>query len=218
MGIKYTLALDASLKLLREPFDPQETGKLIDALADSRLLARLHERMIRGIPPEQVEKLRTLTCTPLEEEVLLALPEDTFGYRYADYMRKRGFSLQSEHDIYPPVNQVFAQSWLLHRLARLHDMLHLLLGFDIEAPSEAAMQLFHWRNFREPFGAMAMASLPFIFYRHGRVLETTLALRRAWRLASEAENLFVTPLEEMFADNLGDVRRRLRLPAVPERP
>jgi ubiquinone biosynthesis protein Coq4 len=212
MAIKYKLAVDASLKLLLEPFDPLETGKVIDAFADSWLLARLHARMVEGLPPEQVEKLRTLTLTPLQDERLLAMPENSFGHRYVTYMHGRGYALNIKHDIYPPVDEVFARNWFLQRMARVHDMLHLLLGFGVDPPGEAAMFLFHIRNFREPFGAMAMAILPFILRRHGQVRKTALELQRSWRLASAAENIFVTPIEEMLEEELGEVRHRLGIP------
>ena len=107
------------------------------------------------------------------------------------------------------MNEVFERNWYLQRLSRLHDMLHLLLDFDIDPPAETALQFFHYWNFREPFGGMAMFSLPFILYRHGRARQTARDVWRAWRLSTEVENLFLAPVEEMFAEDLDGVRRRL---------
>lgn len=209
MGIKYGQMARATWDMLQQPFEPMASGRFIDAVADSWLMDQLYSRMTAGLPPDAVERLRRLTRTELDEAALLALPENTFGHGYARHQRRNGYDLNGNLPGTPAVRAAIERNWVLHRFGRLHDMMHYLLGFGTDSPGEAGLQLFNFLNFREPYGALAMASLPIILYQHGQPRQTLSELRRAWRLGRQARNLLMTPLEEMLPLDLGEVRRTL---------
>src|SRR5262249_32044108 len=159
------------------------TGKLFDAFAGFWVIEKLYDRMMAGVPPERAARLRALTGEPLDEAALMALPERSFGHRYAVYMRDKRYHLGGRHSDFPPVNEAFAKNWILHGSAKVHDRAHVPLGFAADPPAEVGMQLFHLRNFGEPWGAVAVASLPLILVRRGQPRATLAAMRRALRLA-----------------------------------
>lgn len=209
MAGKVRQGLRATFHLVRDPLAPRNIGMMLDAIGDVGVMQRLRGRMVAGLTPEEKERLRQLTAVPTDVEALLALPEDTFGHQLALHLRSHGFAPDGEHTEFPAVNALFARDWVLGRFARLHDMLHVLLGFDTSPAEEVAMQLFHLVNFGEPNGVLAMAALPLVLYRHGEPRRTARELRRAWVLARQAHNLFTSPVEELLPLNLDEARRRL---------
>ncbi len=207
--IKYRQAIEAALEIFERPLAAAPTGKLFDAFAGSWVVERLYERMVADLPPERAEHLRALTRTEADAAALLALPEHTFGHQFSAYMQRRAFALDGEHTEFVPVNEAFERNWIMHRFAKVHDFAHVLLDIDIDPPGETAMQLFHLVNFGEPWGVAAVASLPLIVARHGQPREMLAAMGRAARIAREADNVFLAPLEEWLEDDLAAVRRRL---------
>lgn len=211
MGLKATQALRAAAVLVRDPFDFPASIQLADALAGWSVVQRLHERMLKGLDPERVAYLRELTLKPLDLEALGRLPENTFGYRYAAFMREHGLDMNPQVQVHPPFAKLLEENWLVARHARLHDLHHVLTGWEVKPPDELGLLVFNTRNFREPFGILALASVPIAVARHGEPARMLREVWRGWRLGREAENLFQTPLEEYLELDLDEVRRRLRL-------
>ncbi|HYO53323.1 Coq4 family protein [Archangium sp.] len=213
MGIKYGQMLGAVGELLQKPFDPFSIGKFVDAVDDFWVVRRLYTQMVSGIEPGHEQRLRRLTQKVLDEKELLALPENTFGYRYAVHQRQRGYDINGELPGVPMVREVLARNWVFHRFVRLHDMMHFLLAFDSDPPGEAGLQLFDMLNFRDPYGALSMLGLPIIVYQYGQPPEILRELRRGWRLGRRTQNLLLAPLEDMLPWELEEVRRHLGIPA-----
>ncbi|MFP2924554.1 Coq4 family protein [Pyxidicoccus sp. 3LG] len=209
MGGKVRQGLVASWRSLRAPLEPENIGMMLDAFADAGFMQRLRARLVADLTPEQREHLRGLMQVPTDVDALLRLPEDTFGHHFARHLRRHGFPPDGAHVAFPAVNQAFARDWILGRFARLHDMLHVLLGFDITPAGEVAMQLFHFVNFGELHGALALAGLPLLVYHYGQPREMAREMKRAWTLARQAPNLFVMPVEELLPLPLDEARRRI---------
>jgi ubiquinone biosynthesis protein Coq4 len=214
MALKYWLGIEATRGLMRDPLNPVYVGKFLDATADTGLIRQGYEKLVAGLSPEDVVRLRQLTCAPLEEQALLALPESSFGHRYAVFMRQQGFPLNSDYVLYPPVEDLLKRNWLMRRVRRLHDMLHLLLDFDTSTPDEMGLLVFQLANFREPYGVVTITGVPFVMLQYGRSLETVRAMRRGWKLACQVPNMFTVPLEDLLSLDLGEVRRRLGIPSA----
>jgi ubiquinone biosynthesis protein Coq4 len=205
--------LEAVGELLQKPFDPRSIGKFVDAVDEFWVIEQLYAHVVSGITPEHAERLRHLTKKVLDEKELLALPENTFGYRYAVHQRQRGYDINGELPGVPVVREVLARNWVFHRFVRLHDMMHFLLGFDSDPPGEAGLQLFDVLNFRDPYGALSMAGLPIIVYQYGQPLEMLRELQRGWQLGRRTQNLLLAPLEDMLSSELEEVRRQLGIPS-----
>lgn len=213
MTIKYRQLVVAVYELLKDPFDFPPAVRLCDAVADTWGLRALYERMLGDVSDEERARLRELTARPIDLEALRALPRNTFGHCYAKFFEHRKLSPSAQVDAWPPIAEAFEKNWILYRFPRVHDMHHLLLGFDIDAHGEMGLQMFNLRNFREPFGALAMASLPWtaaIYGDPGRMLRE---IERGHRLARQTKNLLTAPLEDYFERDIDEVRAELGIVA-----
>ncbi|MCC6554356.1 MAG: hypothetical protein IT372_15345 [Polyangiaceae bacterium] len=212
MGIKYRLGLEGMIEMAKEPLGPAPTGKLLLALADNWLVRRLYDRMLDGVPEDRRRRLRELTETPVDVEAMLRLPESTFGHQFVTYMLGKGYDMNGWHIVYPEVNELLREFWVLRRFVKVHDIIHVLLGIEISPAEEIGLQLFHSVNFKEPFGLLATATLPVVALHHGEPVEMVRQLVRGARVGRQVDNLFVAPLEDMFGEDLVEVRRKLRIP------
>jgi ubiquinone biosynthesis protein COQ4 len=211
VSIKYGKALAALPALAREPFDTTAIVQLVDALAGWSVKQRLYRRMLEQRSPELVEHLRARTFEPVDLDALAALPEGTFGHDYARFFRRTQLSVTGQIEAYPDVAKIFADDWMTCRFIKTHDMVHLLLDMGVDPHGEMGVQVFNFRNFREPYGGLAFVGYPFAVARYGRPIHMARQMLRGWRLGAQAENLFFVPLEDMFGDRLDDVRRWVNL-------
>lgn len=211
MSIKYRQALGAAASLVRDPFDFPATMRFVDALADFTPMTRLYARMLDGVPPARVEHLRELTLRPLDLEAMRAMPAPTFGRRFAAFVDDHRLSLTAQIDAFPEMAAMLDRDWMMRRFARVHDMHHVLLGFGVDVPAEMGLQIFNLRNFREPYAALAAASLPVSLVKYGEPRRMLAEVARGWTLAGKARNLFVVPFEERLGDDFDALRAELGL-------
>jgi len=213
MAIKYRQLIGAVYELLQDPFDFPAAVRLCDAVADTRLLKAAYRRMVAALSDEEQERLRALTREPLDLGALRALPPNTFGHRLALFFEQRALSPAAQTEAWPEVARIFENDWIMHRFARTHDMHHLLLDFDVDAHGEMGLQMFNLKNFQEPFGALAMASLPLTVALYGDPARMLREIEKGYRLGGRVENLFCVPLEEFFARDLDELRAELGIRA-----
>src|SRR5579871_4628874 len=143
MAIKVRQALIAVGELLREPFASSPSLRLVDAMARSRMMRALNERLVADLSDEARAKLHRLTQEGIDRDALLRLPESTFGHQYGVFLRERGLSTTAVQDIWPPISLLYEEQWIPWRSAKLHDMHHFLLGFPLTPRGEMALQLFN---------------------------------------------------------------------------
>jgi ubiquinone biosynthesis protein Coq4 len=209
MATKYRQLIVATYELLKNPFDFPPAVRLYEALAESWLVQRLYRRMIADLPEAERARLCELTRRPIDLAALRALPPNAFGRRYADFFEHRELSATSQVEAWPPIAETFEKDWVMARFARVHDMHHVLLDFDVDAHGEMGLQLFNLMNFREPFGALAMASLPVTAALYGDARRMLREIDKGYRLAGTAKNLLCAPLEEHFERDIDELRAEL---------
>jgi ubiquinone biosynthesis protein COQ4 len=212
MPLKYEPATSAVASLLRDPFDNIAAGQLVDAIADTWLMRVARQHMIRGLSQQELAHLRELTYQPLEHTALRALPSTSLGHEYAAHLERHELNPRVLMDVFPALEATASTDWVLHRYLKLHDLLHFLLDFGIDAPGEMGLQIFNLRNFGEPHGLLALASLPLSIARRGYPRQMLREARQGWRLGARLPNLLHAPLEEMLELSTHEVRRRLGLP------
>ncbi len=209
MPVKYRQAAQAALELVRDPYDFPPAVRLAEAVADAWIIKTLYHRMVGALSYAEREHLRELTRRPIDLPALRELPPETFGKTYADFLDRHGLSPTAQVDAWPPIAEVFARDWIALRFARIHDMHHALLGFGADPHGEMGLQVFNLRNFREPFATLALASLPVTLFRYGDTPRMVREIRRGWGLGASTANLFHVPFEDLFAEDVEALRRRL---------
>jgi len=216
MAVKLGLAVSAALALFEDPFDNVAAVHLVDALADAAVIRAAYRRMLRGLSPEAAGRLRELTYRPIDFDALRAQGEATFGRRLMRFIDARGIRPDEATYSHAVIAERFAADWATCRFVRLHDMLHFLLGFDVDPPGELGLQVFNWRNYGEPYGALAIASVPRTLIGRADRDRMLADARKGWRLGGRLPNLYLAPIEEMLGWDLDAALARLSIP--PELP
>ena len=213
--IRPLAALRAIRALIRNPDDTARVFDVIQALSGTtgeRLFTRFRASDTgRRLLDERPALLARLS----DREALLALPRGTLGHSYAEFMRREQISADglveaSEHtrDALPPERR-----WFADRLRDMHDLWHVVTGYERDLLGEASLLAFTYAQTRNPgIGAIVATA----WWRAGRVNpEARRLLRDGYRRGRDAAWLPGQPWEELLALPLEEVRERLGVGAPP---
>lgn len=142
-------------------------------------------------------------------QALAGLPDGTFGREYARFLEVNGL-----HPIVPTAEadpEMIARNAFTVRYATIHDMVHVLTGFDTSWPGEAGVWAFvgaqRYSFIFDLAGVMALLVAPLV---------CPLRLREAWRswrrgraMGKKARLLLTLRIEERLSQRLSDVRAEL---------
>jgi ubiquinone biosynthesis protein Coq4 len=214
MALKILQACDAGMRLMRDPLHVPTVARFLDAVMDTDLMRALYAQMLGALDPEELLHLRDLTYQPLDIPSMGRLPKNTFGHQVYAFSQRNGYdktTVEAQIEAYPPIARLLEKDWVFRRFVKVHDLEHVLTDFLTDPPAEMGLQVFNYRNYREPFGLSALAFMPVSFLRYGRVADTVAEATRGWWLGKHALNVFSAPLEDWLADDLDEVRERLNL-------
>jgi ubiquinone biosynthesis protein Coq4 len=209
--LKVRQALEAASVLAVDPFDFQALNKMVDACSLSWPVQAWYKLLLRGVPREKLEHLRALTQRPLDYADLAAMPEGTFGKRYASFCAEHQIVMGGHALSAPELHGTFEADWVTHRFFKIHDVLHCIVGFGTTVAAELGLQMFDFANLREPYGLLAVASSPYMLLHYGAPLDTAREIVRGASLARRTGNLFFAPFEEMWTMPYDEARRALGL-------
>lgn len=162
--------------------------------------------------PEIAEKLTRLTtcCPTIDLAALRRLPEGTFGQIYAQHMDE--FHL-TPLEISPDVIAQLSDQSLGLRYTLLHDVFHVLLGYDTSLVGEMGVWAFvdaqHYSPSYKTAAWLAHYLYPLVIphrYRKLRAIE-----QQSRRLGQQAACVIAHPLEDYWSEPLSTVRSRLGL-------
>jgi len=182
--------------------DNERIGDVVvlkSALSNQRASPALEARLadVRGYHPR------------LDLDALAALPAGTFGYEFSRFMRSNELSPITVTGNLP--ESMVADNAFMVRYGIIHDMVHVLTGFDTTWPGEAGVWAFiSAQGYSRTFSAAGYAALLFA------PLISPLQVGRAWRcwkrgreLGRAAELLLPLRLEELLERSLEEVREAL---------
>ena len=172
-------------------------GELGGARARPEVEARLDA--VRGFHPR------------FDAEALRALPESSFGHQYARFMEA--------HDLRPivptdrPDASMIARNAFTVRYAGIHDMVHVLTGFDTSWPGEIGVWAFvGGQRYSRGFQVAAVVSLLVAPFRCplqlGRAYRN---FRRGWAMGARAKLVIAQRLEDHFETPLLELRAALQV-------
>ncbi|MFT4979260.1 MAG: ubiquinone biosynthesis protein COQ4 [Myxococcota bacterium] len=151
---------------------------------------------------------------PVDLDALIAQPAGTFGHEYARFLSENKLTPITMTGNLDP--ELVARNAFVVRYGIIHDMVHVLTGFDTSWPGEIGVWAFVGaQNYSTAFritGLVALLVAP---------LRCPLRLGEAWRcfqrgrmLARRAPLLLTLRLEEHLHRDLADVREELSLSEV----
>ena len=144
---------------------------------------------------------------------LAAMPDASLGRAYLAFAERNGFaadslveknrSVEREHEKLDPYRQ-----WFWDRYTMMHDLWHVVTGWDTTAEGEARLLAFSQaqtpqRGFAVLLGLIAVTA-------HLR-LATHWRQWRAWRAGKRANPLLLARWEELLRRPLAEIRRDLRV-------
>ena len=157
-----------------------------------------------------------------DREALAAMPEGSFGRAYLDYVTQAGMAdagyFQRKADIAACAAEFGWEDdvvWHVDRQAALHDIFHVLGGYDQSVEGE--MGVFEFTAGQYPqlaFLNVMFAPFP-LFPARLRPLPWLRYLLRAYKQGRDADPIGFADLEALLPLPLEEVRRRLKI-APPE--
>jgi len=200
-------ALKAFRRLIADKEDTRQVFEIMRALS-GRSLARGYDRMLKTVEGGRQAYLRDELAHRLDDPVWLARFEPgTVGAAYREFRNSRGFTAEGLADearkIGAPVDAQHPVVWYSRRIRDVHDIWHVLTGYETDALGEACVVSFSYaqtnnlgflaigwgaaREIQREVSSVPARRAVWQAYRHGRAAR--------WLPGLDYEALFAEPLE-----------------------
>jgi ubiquinone biosynthesis protein COQ4 len=214
--IRPLVAVRALRALLRDPDDTARVFDVVEALSGNtreRVFARF---LACPSAPRLLAERPNLLAVLSERARLLALPEGTLGRTYAEFMTREQISADGLVDASAQWLQgeiPAERRWFGDRLRDMHDLWHVVTGYDRDLVGEASLLAFTLAQTRNPGIAVIVGAA---YLEAGRVYPGARALmREGYRRGKRADWLPAVEWEALLEQPLVQVRRDLRVGDPP---
>ena len=220
--IRPLAALRAIRALIAEPDDTARVFDVIDALS-GRTGARAFRRLARSEAGARLLRERPdLLAVLSDRDRLLALPEDTLGRHYAEFMAREQISADGlvrasrEGGAGPDPELPAERVWFAARLRDMHDLWHVVTGYDRDLVGEASLLAFTYAQTRNPgIGFIVAVAYARAGRAEGAFASARRLMREGYRRGRRAAWLPEQPWEALLELPLEQVRARLRVGPPP---
>ncbi len=208
-------AFRAFRKLVRNKEDTAQVFEIMRALS-GRSIARGYDRMLRTMEGGRQAFLRDELAHKLDDPVWLArFVPGTVGAAYRDFREARGFTAEGLADearkVAPLVDAPHPVIWYSRRIRDVHDIWHVLTGYQTDALGEACVVAFsHAQTGNLGFAFIGWGAAREI-QRENRAIPARRAVLQAWRIGRAARWLPGLDYEALLAEPLDAARARLGL-------
>ena len=192
--------------------DPDRTQEILTAISDP---SAFNEETFRPIwlkisanrAAKALVAERFLGNWKLDD--LLKLPPDSFGFRYARHM----IDNQLDPNFYDFAPGDSDHIYLYNRGLQIHDILHVLTGFDTSIAGEAGLQGFvHAQiNARSAGIIMPILALHCALYKPATLPLVFESIAKGCAMGLRARLLYAEKFEENWAKDFNEYREELRL-------
>lgn len=209
-------ALRALRVLARDPDDTGQVFKIVAALSGDTQL-RIARRLAQS---ETGQKLlregKSLLPVLVDRERLRSLPEDSLGRAYLQFCERAGITADGlvaasrEGDM----SALGEEEQFVHaRMRDIHDLLHVVTGYQTDLVGEASVLAFTVAQTRNP-GIALIVALAYLRPR-GPLHNARQVVRQAFGRGRRAAWLPAADWETLLARPLSEVRRELGLGEPP---
>ncbi len=213
-AIRGLRAAQAVRALLRDPTDTTHVFRLLDAISGPSP-RHLRERFIQSRAGARLLERRPRLLDRLSDrEGLAALPEGSLGRAYLAFMSGDGLTpdgLVQASEVVEHRDEDEVTAWIGERMRDSHDLWHVVTGYRGDLLGESSLLAFTWaQTGTHALGLLAAIAVVKTKDPDGRRLildGLARGLRAAWLPAA--------PWEELLAEDLGEVRARLRVGPAP---
>ena len=208
-------ALRAFGRLIRDKEDTAQVFEIMRALSGGSI-ARGYNRMLETMEGGRQAFLREELAHRLDDPDWLArFGAGTVGAAYRSFREARGFTAEGlameARKVAPLVDAPHPVIWYSRRLRDLHDVWHVLTGYQTDALGEACVVAFsHAQTGNLGFALIGWGAAREI-QRENAAVPARRAVWQAWRNGRAARWLPGLDYEGLFAEHLDAVRARLNI-------
>lgn len=208
-------ALRAFRRLVRDKEDTAQVFEIMRALS-GRSIRRGYDRMLRTMEGGRQAFLREELAHRLDDPAWLArFRPGTVGAAYRDFREARGFTAEGlameARKVAPLADAQHPVIWYSRRLRDVHDVWHVLTGYETDALGEACVVAFSYAQTGNLGFAFIGLGAAREIRRENPAIPARRAVLQAWRIGREARWLPALDYETLFDLPLDAVRRSLRL-------
>ncbi|MFN3354268.1 MAG: Coq4 family protein [Brevundimonas sp.] len=209
-------AFRAFRRLIRNKEDTAQVFEIMRALSGGSI-SRGYQRMIGTVEGGRQAFLREELATKLDNPAWLAsFGPGTLGAAYRDFREARGFTAEGLADearkVAPDaVDLPHPVIWYSRRLRDVHDIWHVLTGYETDALGEACVVSFSYAQTGNLGFAFIGWGAAREIQRENPAIPARRAVWQAYRNGRRAAWLPALDYEAAFAEPLEAVRRRLNI-------
>ncbi len=210
-------ALRAFRRLIRDKEDTAQVFEIMRALS-GRSIRRGYDRMLRTMEGGRQAFLREELAEKLDDPAWLSrFGPGTVGAAYRAFREARGFTAEGlameARKVAPLADAPHPVIWYSRRIRDLHDVWHVLTGYETDALGEACVVAFsHAQTGNLGFAFIGVGAAREI-RRENRAIPARRAVLQAWRIGRRARWLPALDYEALFDLPLEAARKALRLRA-----
>lgn len=213
--IELLTAYRAFRKLVADKEDTAQVFEIMRALS-GRSLARGYNHMLKTQEGGRQAYLAEELAHRLDDPVWLARFEPgTVGARYRAFREERGFTAEGLADearkIGPQIDAQHPVVWYSRRIRDVHDIWHVLTGYETDALGEACVVAFSYAQTRNLGFAFIGWGAAREIQREVRSVPARRAVWQAYRNGKTAHWLPGLDYEALFAQPLEVARERLNI-------
>ena len=195
--------------------DPDRTDQVL-VFSTYANAGTMHRRLHRFFDDPRGQRLfdehRTIDSHTVNLDELAALPADTFGYAYAQFLRSRGLTPEIFDGPPERVSDPKA-AYVIQRMRQTHDLWHVVTGHETDPFGEIALQAFTFGQVGAPSTLVLSAAGTLNFRRLRPGLGR--AVIAAFKAGRAANPFIVFPWEDHWATPLVEVQRLLNVVPLP---
>ncbi|KAJ0409253.1 hypothetical protein P43SY_006750 [Pythium insidiosum] len=210
---KIALSFVSAFTVLSNP----ERGDMLATLGEvtgRQALLRMHARMCSDPVGARILAERpSIRSDRIDIEYLRALPKDTFGFAYSQFMDAHGFEADGRAYVHFVDDPELA--YIMQRYRELHDFWHTLYGLPPTVFGEIALKYVELVQTGLPVCALSGFVGPLRLTSEERHRLVTEFIPWAHRAGQEARFLMNVYYEKEFETPLAELRERLRILPPP---
>ena len=170
-----------------------------------------YDELALGHPVAQELLADRYLAEPPDVEALKALPEDSLGYAFARYLIENGLDpalLRESAFIEAHEKRGVDVGYLAARGFQLHDMFHVLTGYDTTPLGEVRVVSFTVAQYPAPYPAMIIGTRPLqaALYKPQLLPILMDAITEGWARGRAAASLIAVRWEEQFERPLKELQ------------
>ena len=208
-------AVQAFRRLVRDKENTVEVFRIMQALS-GRSVSRGYQRMLSTVEGGRQAFLREELALKLDDPVWLArFQPGTVGASYRAFREARGFTADGlaevEREVVPFIDAPHPVVWYSRRLRDIHDIWHVLTGYETDALGEACIVAFSYGQTRNLGFAFIGWGAAREIQREVRSIPARRAVWQAFRNGQAARWLPGLDYEALFEQPLESARARLNI-------